>query len=76
MARKKKTVEVKTLIDFGNNQLKRTDEMADVSFKIAICTMVEKALHSSNNYEGFYFLDPEDCEHGSDGYYSRHYFQR
>jgi hypothetical protein len=74
MAKGKKTIEVKGLLEWANVQLARTDEYADVGFKSGIVTMIEKVLMDSNNYNGYYHLDGNNCEFGTIGYFSRKYF--
>ena len=69
----KKTHPVADSLAFANYQLARTDEFATVDFKAGICSMIERILHSTGNYEGFSFLDHDDCETGTLGYYSRFY---
>ena len=70
----RKTVNVLTLLEWANNNLKREDEFATVDFKSGICTMIEMVLHETGNYEGFMFLNHEDSVTGTIGYYSRLYF--
>ena len=69
----KKTHPVADLLAFANYQLARTDEFATVDYKAGICSMIERVLHDTGNYEGFGFLDHSDCETGTLGYYSRFY---
>ena len=69
----KKTHPVADLLAFANYQLARTDEFATVDFKAGICSMIERVLHDTGNYEGFGLLDHSDCETGTLGYYSRFY---
>ena len=69
----RKTVEVEQMIKWANMQLGRTDEYADVGFKLGISTMVERVLHNSGNYNGFQFINNYDSEVGTVGYYSRYY---
>ena len=69
----KKTQPVADILAFANYQLARTDEFATVDFKAGICSMIERILHNTGNYEGFGFLDHDDCETGTLGYYSRFY---
>jgi len=73
MAKGKKTIEVKELLEWANTQLERTDEYADVGFKSGICTMIEKVLMDSGNYNGYQYLDVDNCEFGTIGYFSRQY---
>ena len=74
MKKGKKTVEVKGLLEWVNSQLERTDEYADTGFKSGICTMIEKVLMDTSNYNGYMHLDKDDCEFGTNGYFSRKYF--
>ena len=71
---KRKTIEVSTMVEWANTQLARTDEYADVGFKSGISTMIERILHNANNYQGFMFINNDDSECGTLGYYSRTYF--
>jgi hypothetical protein len=75
MAKGKKTIEVSMMLDWANSQLERTDEWADIGFKIVICTMVERILFNTKNYNGFGFIDNNDSETGTLGYYSRFYYE-
>ena len=70
----RKTVEVLTLLEWANKNLKRDDEFATAEFKSAMCSMIEMVLHETDNYEGFMFLNHEDSDTGTLGYYSRLYF--
>lgn len=69
----RKTIEIKTLIDYANHQLSRTDSEATIDYKRSVCDMIEGILHMSNNYSGFMFINSSDIEHGSMGYFSRKY---
>ena len=69
----RKTIEVSTMVQWANIQLGRTDEYADVGFKLGISTMVERVLFNSKNYNGFQFINNYDSEVGTVGYYSRYY---
>jgi hypothetical protein len=69
----KKTHPVADLLAFANYQLARTDEFATADYKAGICNMIERVLHDTDNYEGFGFLDNNDREAGTLGYYSRCY---
>ena len=71
---KRKTIEVSTMVEWANTQLARTDEYADVGFKSGISTMIERILHNANNYQGFMFINNDDSDCGTLGYYSRTYF--
>tara|TARA_Y100000593_G_scaffold92140_1_gene182819 strand:- start:389 stop:652 length:264 start_codon:yes stop_codon:yes gene_type:complete len=70
----RKTIPVLQLLEYGNRMLKRTDEFATKEFKIGVICMIENVLHATGNYAGFMFLDNDDSDTGTLGYYSRHYF--
>ncbi len=70
----RKTVNVLTLLEWANKNLRRDDEFATADFKLGVCSMIEMTLHASDNYEGFMFLDNDDSDCGTLGYYSRSYF--
>ena len=70
----RKTVNVLPLLEWANKNLARKDEFATVGFKSGICTMIEMVLMSTDNYEGFMFINHEDSDTGTLGYYSRTYF--
>lgn len=74
MTKGRKTIEVSTMVEWANKQLARTDEYADVGFKSGIATTIERMLHNTNNYQGFMFINNDDSECGTLGYYSRTYF--
>jgi hypothetical protein len=74
MAKKKKTLGVAQVLDYANLQLKRTDSDATKDFKSGVCTMIERVLHDTGNYNGFMFINPDDSDHGTLGYFSRKYF--
>ena len=74
MAKGRKTIEVKGLLEWANIQLQRNDEYADTGFKSGICTMIERILMDTGNYDGYMHLDKDDCEFGTNGYFSRKYF--
>jgi len=69
----KKTIKVDQLILKANFQLIRTDKTASADYKQAICQSIESVLHATGNYNGFQFLNNNDCEHGTVGYWSRCY---
>lgn len=71
---KRKTIDMKFLVEYGNAQLSRTDEWATKDFKSGVCCMIEKVLHETNNYKGFMFNNNNDSEINTKGYYSRRYF--
>lgn len=75
MSRSKKTVNIDFLLEFANDQLKRTDEYANVGFKDGIIGMIEKILHETGNYHGFLYLDSTDCEFETPGWFNRKYLK-
>jgi hypothetical protein len=36
--------------------------------------MIERILMDTGNYDGYMHLDKDDCEFGTNGYFSRKYF--
>lgn len=74
MARTKKTTEIIPLIAYANRQLKRTDEYATTDFKSGICAMIDHILMENGRYHGYMYLDNNDCEFGTMGYFSRIYY--
>jgi len=68
----RKTMDVLVILDYANHQLRRTD--ATKEYKIGIVNMLEKILHDTKNYAGFMFVDNDDSDTGTLGYYSRQYF--
>ena len=73
LSRGRKTFSVEELKEFANKSLARTDSYATGDFKSGVCTVIERVLMDSGNYNGFRFLD-EDKLDDVDGYFSRHYF--
>jgi hypothetical protein len=69
-----KTMKIANLLNYANTQLARTDDEANISYKQAICDMIEHVLHFTNNYEGYVYLDINNREIMSLGYFSRRYF--
>jgi hypothetical protein len=70
----RKTVSVKDMVVYANQQLSRVDSYATKDFKSGISTMIESLLHMTDNYAGFMFNDNSDSEIDTVGYYSRTYF--
>ena len=70
----RKTIAIHDLLKKINFNLARTDQYATVDYKRALCDTIESALHATGNYRGFMFVDNNDSEVGTLGYYSRHYF--
>jgi len=73
MAKDRKTINVESVLEWVNVQLARTDEYADAGFKCGICTMTERILMDSGNYNGYQYLDNDNSEFGTVGYFSRKY---
>lgn len=73
MAKSRKTIEVADLVKYANEHLARKDEYADIKFKCGVTVMIETILLRSDNYRGFMFLDNNDTEIGTLGYFSRKY---
>lgn len=70
----KKTIEVIEMLNWANEMLARTDVYADAKFKAGISTTIESILTKTGNYKGFGFLNNEDSETGTLGYYTRVYY--
>ena len=70
----KKTIEVIEMLNWANEMLARTDVYADAKFKAGIATTIESILTKTRNYKGFGFLNNEDSETGTLGYYTRVYY--
>ena len=71
-----KTIKVETVLNYANKQLKRTDEFANENFKSGIIAMIENVLMETGNYNGYMFLDSEDSEFGTPGYFNRQYLAK
>jgi hypothetical protein len=71
----KKTIEVTEILNWANEMLARTDEYADTKFKAGIATTIESILTKTGNYKGFGFINNDDSETGTLGYYSRFYYK-
>lgn len=74
MGKQRKTFQVSEFKDYVNDCLKRTDDYATKEFKSGLCLALETVLHNSGNYEGFHFLDNDNCEVEGTGYYDRKYY--
>jgi hypothetical protein len=69
-ANTRNTVDVVELVNWANEQLRRTDEYADEKFKAGIFHTVRQVLFKTKNYEGFnytYWYDRGFDEWKSDG---------
>ena len=73
MANQRKTTKIIPIIIWTNQQLMRKDIMATKDFKSGLCVLLEKILLMSNRYEGFSFIDNNDSEIDTLGYYGRIY---
>jgi len=69
----RKTVSVLQMLEYANIQLARADKFVTKEYKDGIVTMIEKILHDTGNYAGFSFIDNNDIDCGTLGYYSRQY---
>jgi hypothetical protein len=76
MAKGKKTANVATIIERANFLLSQNGGPFDKNFKEGVIAMLEPILHSTGNYNGFYFIDSNDCEVNTVGHVSRKYFQK
>ena len=73
---KRKTVDIKEMVEFANMQLSRPEcSVVTREFKEGVACMCEKMLVLTGNYNGFSFNNPKDkdCDIGTFGFYSRHY---
>ena len=71
----RKTIEVKQILDYVNNQLIRTDESCDEKFKAGVCTLIERVLYDTSQYNGYTPLVSE-AKIGEEGYYTRRYHMK
>ena len=53
----RKTVSVVEMLEFANESL--AQDYHSIEFKLGICSMIEKILIKTDNYNGFMFLNPE-----------------
>lgn len=60
MGKKRKTIEVKELVEFANKLLKDSKDSMKKE-RSGICTVIEHALHTTGNYHGFSYL-PDQFE--------------
>jgi hypothetical protein len=66
-------------IEYANKQLARHSDSFDNSsseceFKMGVIALLENMLHDTGNYNGFMFVDNNQIEIGTPGYFSRKYF--
>ena len=55
----RKTVSVLEMLEFANESL--AQDCHSIEFKLGICSMIEKILIKTNNYNGFMFLNAESA---------------
>jgi len=68
------TIKVIDVLEEANKQLRRTDMWATKAYKIGVINMIETVLYLTDNYKGFAFIEPNDSEIDTLGYYSRQYY--
>ncbi len=72
MRKKRKTIEVETLVRYANSLLATTEcpypEYLTADYKHGICDMMDKVLSASANYRGYALLYPDrvDMSRGLD----------
>jgi len=71
----KKTISVEALIDYSNIQLANKDKHITAEYLEGVISTVQHFLHASGNYNGFMFIDNNDCEIGTIGHLRRKYFK-
>ena len=67
-----KTVSISSIVKYANIQLANPNLSYD--YKEGVIAMLERSLFAVDAYEGFIFLDNDDCKIGTPGYYNRKYF--
>ncbi len=73
----RKTIEVSELVDMANKLLSLSQsDIITTDFKDGVCAMLEKALHKTNSYNGFMFIDNNNSNNGTFGYVTRKYFKK
>ena len=70
---KRKTVDVRYLINYVNHQLSREDDEATLEFKQGLIAMIDAVLHDTGNYSGFCYVNNETVNTAK-GAYSRFYY--
>lgn len=76
MSKERKTVEVADLKRWANNILTTPNgEVNHITreYKDGVCTFIELALHKAKAYKGYVFVDNQDSEYGTYGYFTREY---
>lgn len=76
MAHKKKTIKIADFIDLVNIKLKLPESFAPQEWKEGICSLADHMLLQEGVYNGFCFVDNDDCEINTFGYYTRKYFKQ
>ena len=74
MKKSKKTTSIANIIERANFLLSLKGDTFDKNFKEGVIAMLEPILHSTGNYNGFHFIDNNDCEINTVGHVSRKYF--
>lgn len=69
----KKTMNVEEIKTWANGILGSKEPYFSKDFKAGVCATIEKILHETNNYQGFMFVDNNDSEIGTMGYFTRTY---
>lgn len=67
----RKTTRVKEIKQWINKQLSEDHYNKDT--KMGMCTVIEKILHDTNQYNGFLFNDNNNTEFDTLGYWTRKY---
>ena len=71
----RKTITIENLKTRANQMLAAAEnDIITTQFKQGIASMIEWSLHQANAYEGYRFLDSNDSEYMSPGYWRREYF--
>lgn len=75
MAREKKTCSIESIkARFNTILASPVNEHIDLGYKRAIASQLEWALHGANAYKGYRYLDNQNCEFGTLGYWEREYY--
>ena len=71
-----KTIKVRDIVDSANKMLQSNDEFLTAEAKKGICTLLEGILFENNAYQGFTFINSNDCKVNTFGYWSRKYIYK
>jgi len=70
----RKTISVQFMLDYANKQLAQEEnEVVTKEFKEGVSAMITRILLSTNNYNGFFFINNEDSELNTFGFFTRRY---